>query len=168
MSGIPRPEKILVAMLQLSRESNQPLDYEDIVVTAWKFFPEDFGLRKYVRDYPDSSDIHKPLYGPLKSRGFVLSANKKFKLTDKGREYAIQLDKVRQGLLSFDQVATTGSTYMPTWKVYVPKFFEYMFIKRTTGKLLCAMKIHDAVTALIQLPWPSRAGPVRKGKPPAG
>jgi hypothetical protein len=104
MSSIPRPEKILVAMLQLSAGSNQPLEYEDIVVTAWKLFPEDFGLRKYVREYPDSSDIHKPLYGPLKLRGFVLSANKKFKLTDKGREYALQLDKVRQGLLPFESI----------------------------------------------------------------
>jgi hypothetical protein len=110
MSSIPRPEKILVAMLQLSPDSNRPLEYEDIVVTAWKLFPEDFGLRKYVRDYPDSSDIHKPLYGPLKARGFVLSANKKFKLTDKGREYALQLDKVRQGILPFEEVTTGAPT----------------------------------------------------------
>src|SRR5438128_58107 len=104
MSSIPRPEKILIAMLHLSPDSNQPLEYEDIVVTAWKLFPEDFGLRKYVREYPDASDIHKPLYGPLKARGLVLAGNKKFKLTDKGIAYAEQLDKVRQGLLPLDKV----------------------------------------------------------------
>src|SRR5262249_34848881 len=47
---------------------------------------------------------HKPLYGPLKSRGLVLAGNKKFKLTDKGIAYAEQLDKVRQGLLPLDRV----------------------------------------------------------------
>jgi len=98
-------------MLQLSDGATKGLEYEDIVVTAWKLFPEDFGLRKYVREYPDSSDIHKPLYGPLKERGFVLSGNKKFKLTEKGLEYARQLDKVRQGLLPLDKVI--GKTTAP-------------------------------------------------------
>ena len=57
-------------------------------------------------EYPDASDIHKPLYGPLKSRGFVLSANKRFKLTEKGRVYALQLDKVVKGLLPFEELST--------------------------------------------------------------
>lgn len=73
-------------------------------MAAWKLFPEDFGLRKYVRQYPDASDIHKPLYGPLKDRGYVLSGNKKFRLTEKGLAYATQLDKVRQGVLPLEQV----------------------------------------------------------------
>jgi hypothetical protein len=110
VSEIPRPEKILISMYQLSAGTSKPLEYEDIVVAAWKLFPEDFGLRKYVRDYPDASDIHKPLYGPLKSRGFVLSGNKKFKLTEKGIAYASKLDKVRQGLLPLDQVIAPAST----------------------------------------------------------
>lgn len=103
-SSIPRPEKILVAMRQLSQGTTSPLEYEDIVVTAWKLFPEDFGLRKYVHEHPDSSDIHKPLYGPLKDRGFVLSGHKKFRLTERGVEYAAKLDQARQGLLPLDQV----------------------------------------------------------------
>lgn len=111
MNEIPRPEKILVAMYQLSGGKTKGLEYEDIVVTAWKLFPEDFGLRKYVREYPDASDIHKPLYGPLKSRGLVLSGNKKFKLTDKGLEYAARLDKVRRGVLPLDKVI--GQTATP-------------------------------------------------------
>jgi hypothetical protein len=80
---IPRPEKILVAMFQLSDGTNKPLEYEDIVVKSWELFPDEFGLRKYVHKYPDSSDQHKPLYGPLKDKGYVLSGNKKFRLTEK-------------------------------------------------------------------------------------
>ena len=116
MPEIPRPEKILIAMLLLSGDTSRPLEYEDIVVQAWKLFPEDFGLRKYVREYPDASDIHKPLYGPLKERGFVLSGNKQakgnkmFKLTERGVAYAQQLEKVRQGLQSFEQLGSPAAT----------------------------------------------------------
>lgn len=78
-------DKILAAMYELSQGSTKPLKYEDIVVAAWKKFPQDFGLRGY--EYPDSSDIHKPLYGPLKSKGFVRTANKFFSLTEHGLVY---------------------------------------------------------------------------------
>lgn len=96
---IPRPEKILVAMLQLSDRSPIPLEYEDIVVKSWELFPDEFGLRKYVHKYPDSSDQHKPLYGPLKDKGYVLSGNKKFRLTEKGIAYAVALEKAWKGLV---------------------------------------------------------------------
>jgi hypothetical protein len=95
---IPRPEKILVAMLQLSKGTNLPLEYEDIVVKSWELFPDEFGLRKYVHKYPDSSDQHKPLYGPLKDKGYVLSGNKKFRLTEKGIAYANELEKSLKGI----------------------------------------------------------------------
>lgn len=94
---IPRPEKILVTMFRLSDGTNQPLEYEDIVVKSWQLFPDEFGLRKYVHKYPDSSDQHKPLYGPLKDKGYVLSGNKKFRLTEKGLTYAAQLERVLKG-----------------------------------------------------------------------
>ena len=85
-------------MLQLSGSSPKPLEYEDIVVKSWELFPEEFGLRKYVHKYPDSSDQHKPLYGPLKNKGYVFSGNKKFRLTEKGIAYATDLEKAWKGL----------------------------------------------------------------------
>jgi hypothetical protein len=51
------------------------------------------------------------------------------------------------------------------WRTYILGFFEYKFIRRSNDTLLCAMKLHDALTALFECPWPSRAGPRRKGKP---
>jgi len=72
-----RPEKILVAMSRLANGSTKPLKYEDIVVQAFEMFPKDFALRGYP-NYPDSSDIHKPLYGILKRRGLVRAAHKTF------------------------------------------------------------------------------------------
>jgi hypothetical protein len=56
--------------------------------------------------------------------------------------------------------------YMPEWRVYVPEFFEYMFLRRSNRALMCAMKLHEALTVLLECPWPARGGPRRKGKPP--
>jgi hypothetical protein len=56
--------------------------------------------------------------------------------------------------------------HMTKWKVYIPEYFEYMFIRRSNQTLMCAMKIHESLTALLECPWPSKAGPRRAGKPP--
>jgi hypothetical protein len=62
-------------------------------------------------------------------------------------------------------VSGIAPRHMPAWKVYVPGFFEYMFIRRTNAKLLCAMKLHDTLTVVTECPWPSTRGPKRAGKP---
>ena len=82
--GRDRQEKILQAIFEVSAGTTKLCAYEDIVVKAWKLYPEEFGLRGYTELYPDSSDLHKPLYGPLKRDGYVRSQNKKFGLTERG------------------------------------------------------------------------------------
>lgn len=82
--GRERQEKILRAIFEVAGGTTRVCAYEDIVVQAWKMWPEEFGLRGYVHEHPDSSDLHKPLYGPLKREGLVRSTNKKFGLTDRG------------------------------------------------------------------------------------
>lgn len=95
-----RPEKILVAMLELSNGTTRWLKYEDIVVKAFQRFPDEFALRGYAQ-FPDSSDIHKPLYGVLKRSGMVRAANKTFSLTLRGVETARRL--LGRSELSLDQ-----------------------------------------------------------------
>jgi hypothetical protein len=56
--------------------------------------------------------------------------------------------------------------HMPKWRVYAQKFFEYLFLRRSNGMLLTALKLHDALTVLLECPWPSRAGPRRHGTSP--
>jgi hypothetical protein len=56
--------------------------------------------------------------------------------------------------------------HMPKWRKYLPEFFEYMFLRRSNNTLLTVMKLHDALTVLLECPWPSSAGPRRKGRPP--
>lgn len=76
---------ILQAMYELSDGTTKPLNYEDMVVRAWELSPKEFALRGYPQ-HPDSSDLHKPLYGPLKKKGLVQNADKHFALTPKGVE----------------------------------------------------------------------------------
>lgn len=86
MSNLSKPQKLLAVMLELSNGENRSLQYEDIVVAAFRRYPADFQLRGYP-EYPDSSDIHKPLY-KMKREGLVRSANKTFELTPLGVEVA--------------------------------------------------------------------------------
>ena len=76
-------------MFDLCHGEAKALQYEDIVVSAFKKYPEDFQLRGYP-EYPDSSDIHKPLY-EMKRAGLVRAANKTFQLTQQGLEAAQRL-----------------------------------------------------------------------------
>jgi hypothetical protein len=66
-------------------------------------FPDEFALRGYPQ-YPDSSDVHKPLYGILKRRGLVRAAQKAFGLTAKGVETASRL--VSNSQASLDEPGT--------------------------------------------------------------
>lgn len=79
-------------------------------------------------------------------------------VTPSGRELE------RQALAVCGQVPRN----MPKWRIYVPEYFEYMFIRRSNNLLLTAMKLHNALTVIAECPWPNRAGPRRKGKPPKG
>jgi len=54
-------------------------------------------------------------------------------------------------------------TNMPKWRVYVPDYFEYMFIRRSDNMLLTAINLHNALTIIAESPWPSSAGPRRRG-----
>ena len=90
-SGRDRRNMILVAMSVVSDGTTRLCAYEDIVVRAWQLFPQEFGLRGYVDLYPDASDLHKPLYGPLKRDGYVRVQNKKFGLTDSGLAVAQEI-----------------------------------------------------------------------------
>jgi hypothetical protein len=82
----PRVELVLLALYHLGPEKTY--SYEDIVVSAFRHYPKDFAMRGYP-DYPDSSDVHVPLYKELKSAGYVVvEPNKRFRLTSAGFERA--------------------------------------------------------------------------------
>lgn len=87
---LSKSQKIVAAMFELAGGESKPLHYEDIVVFAFRKYPQDFQLRGYP-EHPDSSDLHKPLYA-MKRDGLVRSAHdKSFLLTPRGVEFARDL-----------------------------------------------------------------------------
>ena len=80
------------------------MPYEDLVLQAWRDYPEAFSLRNHP-EYPDASDIHKKLYQSLRSNGFVVSlGNKFFRLTEEGVANASAL--ARTGLSDSRTIGT--------------------------------------------------------------
>ena len=99
--NISRAEKILLVLYRLAKSTKRKVRFEDIAVSAFKTFPQDFQLKGYP-EYPDTGDIiHKPLYSELKRNGYVLSGNKYFSLTRKGLERGKLLGDSLSGRKSF-------------------------------------------------------------------
>ena len=95
-------EMVLVAMADAADWTTSPVPDGAIVVRAWKMFPTHFGLLGYP-EFPDASDIHKPLYRTLRQRGLVESLGQKtFRLTELG------LNSARSVVSSNDQT--------PVWR----------------------------------------------------
>jgi len=130
---LQRPDKIIVVMYKLSNGSTRALKYEDIVVKAFEIYPHDFALRGYPK-YPDSSDIHKPLYGPLKRAGLVLTGNKRFRLTPKGVENGRTLEKLAGGRSSSaDRLTRTDAVELD--RIYQTEAFK-LFLTGEREKIL--------------------------------
>jgi hypothetical protein len=93
-------EKLLIAAYELEREKNGELfSAEDLVVAAWKKFPDSFGLLGYKDEdgrlkYPDSNRVFAEIMGskPIRKYGFLVKVGSKmYKLTEAGREQAKML-----------------------------------------------------------------------------
>lgn len=85
-----KAEKILATLHELTTRRAGAVPYEDLVVAAFERYPGDFALRGYPQ-YPDASDIHKPIYNSLKPQGLVRVVNKTCQLTESGRQLAAAL-----------------------------------------------------------------------------
>ena len=93
---LPRSEKLLLVMYELSNGHSKGLRFEDIVVAAFQKYPDDFHLRGYTQ-YPDSGDlVHKPLYD-FRKQGIVEAGNKVFTLTARGLVAAERLQQRLEG-----------------------------------------------------------------------
>jgi hypothetical protein len=86
-SELSKAEKLLVAAGRLAAEGHDVFTTEDLVVSAYKAFPDYFCLRGHP-EYPDSNMILTQLMGrkaPLLTKGWLeKSGTKKFRLTPKG------------------------------------------------------------------------------------
>jgi hypothetical protein len=90
--NLPKWQQLLLVITDLSKTNKGAIKFEDIVVGAFKRFPESFHLRGY-QEFPDSGDlVHKPLYD-MRKNGLLNANQKTFSLTNKGIEAANRLSK---------------------------------------------------------------------------
>lgn len=145
MQTLTRPQKILGIMFELCQGQQKALQYEDIVVAAFRRYPEDFQLRGYP-EYPDSSDIHKPLYD-MKRQGLVRSANKMFELTPRGLDVASHLvhtdGKNKDRLTKLEEIEINRIINSAAFRLFQESrresildtdFFEYLGISVRTSR----------------------------------
>jgi hypothetical protein len=89
-------EKLLLAALELESAGKDRFSAEDLVVIAWRKFPETFGLLGYADEhgiplYPNSNRIYAEIMGskPLRRNGYLKKVGSKmYQLTELGRAHA--------------------------------------------------------------------------------
>lgn len=159
MQALSKPQKILAVMYELCRGDATALQYEDIVVAAFKRYPEDFQLRGYPQ-YPDSSDVHKPLY-EMKQQGLLRSANKTFELTARGIEVAARLvhseRESKDRLTKLEETEISRVVTSAAFKLFQEgrkeaildtDFYEYLGVTVRTSRANCLGRLSNVEHAI--------------------
>jgi hypothetical protein len=89
-------EKLLLAAQDLEDGGRSQFSAEDLVVAAWRAYPDTFGLAGYPDDkgqpaYPNSNRVFVEIMGshPIRKQGLIVkTGTKTFKLTESGRQRA--------------------------------------------------------------------------------
>lgn len=89
-------DKLILSSFNLEINGKRKFSAEDLVVAAWKEFPDTFGLSGYRTDsgklsYPDSNRVFAEIMGskPIRKAGFLRKVGTKiYELTEAGRNRA--------------------------------------------------------------------------------
>lgn len=100
-------DKLLIAALEIENSGKTQFSAEDLVVFAWKKFPEAFGLKGYADDegkplYPDSNRVYAEIMGskPIRKQGLLKKVGSKlYRLTEAGRNRAVSALGQRDSIL---------------------------------------------------------------------
>jgi len=132
--NLSRADKLLLVMLSLSEGKGKSLRFEDIVVRAFKEYPDDFHLRGYS-EYPDSGDlVHKPLY-EFRKNGLVEANSKIFSLTLRGLSEAEKLKSIIGGREIKKEGRLSGFGEKEISRIEGLEGFQF-FLKNETEKIL--------------------------------
>ena len=93
------PEKLLLAACELEEKGLRPFSAEQLVVTAWRKFPDTFGLAGYRGEtgqlsHPDSNRVFAEIMGskPIRKRGMLEKVGSKmYQVTEAGHGHAQSL-----------------------------------------------------------------------------
>ncbi len=124
------PEKVLIAALE-ARKRSPTFTAEDLVVEAWKLYPDTFGLSGYADSYPDSNRVLTNIMGTkgMRGKGWLRKVGEKqYRLTSAGisdgeallregpptsgqsAEY-LRAELDRQTTSALDRLLTTGAAH---------------------------------------------------------
>lgn len=116
-------QKVLVAAVRIESSNNHVFSAEDLVVKAWREYPETFGLKGYADSYPDSNKVLSSVMGAkgLISHGYLVKKGKKlYAVTSDGHREALRL--TGEPVPSTNGVSITN-TVLPREK---DKFLQFM------------------------------------------
>lgn len=130
-------DKLLLAAYELEGSGRIPFSAEDLVVAAWRKFPDAFALAGYRGDdgqlcYPDSNRVFAEIMGskPIRKRGFLVKVgNKMYRLTEAGREHARHLSN-RGSEFSVQKAALGRETEQKLRRLLASKAVEKVLNKR--------------------------------------
>ena len=126
-------EKLLVAAFQLEQSGKLPFSAEDLVVSAWKRYPDVFGLAGYRDEagrlaYPNSNRVYAEVMGskPLRKNGFLKKVGSKmYELTESGRAQAAHLLSSPPGR-SVQKIALHRDIEVHLKRLFASKAFDKM------------------------------------------
>jgi hypothetical protein len=89
---ISQAKMVLLAIYRVSKLMGNRIPFEELVLQAWRDFPDQFSLRNHP-EYPDSYRIYNRIYTTLITERLIVSLRKQvYRLSDKGKELARELD----------------------------------------------------------------------------
>ncbi|MCL4273437.1 MAG: hypothetical protein KJZ77_06155 [Anaerolineales bacterium] len=89
---LSQAKMVLLAIYRVSKSSGNRIPFEELVIQAWKDFPDQFSLRNHP-EYPDSYKIYNRIYTTLITERWLVSLKKQvYRLSDKGLELAKQIE----------------------------------------------------------------------------
>jgi len=172
--ALSQAELVLLAIYRASNRASIRIPFEEIVIRAWKDFPNEFSLNNYPQ-YPDSYPVSKRLTSDLITGRLVISVSKEvYKLTEKGLESAKEIeDKIsgeepgkvfaerllnreQQEIIKYTSRTRTFSSWKQGKKDDLIDFDARMFFQFSTGTALKERKrrvetVKEAIDRAVSL-----------------
>lgn len=138
-------DKLLLVAFGLETAGRVPFTAEDLVVSAWKAYPDTFGLAGHVdasgtNVYPDSNRVFAEIMGskPIRQRGWLVKVGKKmYRLTEAGRERALAFSSANSSAVEKISLGRTS-------KEELERLLNANATKKYRGRLSDEITFHDA------------------------
>lgn len=144
-------QKLLISAYDLEESGKKPFSAEDLVVRAWKFFPDTFGLGGYrdgngILCHPDSNRVFAEIMGskPIRKKGFLKKVGvKRYQLTAAGVENARMISS--RFYDSSDQEPDIGKTGLSReTKQQLKRLFSSKAVEKYKEKRVDDITFYDA------------------------